>query len=558
MQKLGLESTHRWQRQLIALAILATLFTIPDSPFLPPTYSQQISGISFDHEANGTVQLELLDSVLTVQGLGGKENFLSAILGKAPTKEIPSTFIFRFNTPEQGTTNGSSWHLTLNGIDSAGISNQYSTLHATVIDSTTTLYSISEVQSNQIQVIDGYKQLTTLSDTNQFSFYVQSASNAIPMIECGYARSFKGIPYCVWTLHWDSVATMYAPGVDTVAINEATEVRAIVPHSFPTYVSSATLTTESIPEMHVVGEAILNRYSGSNLFSCRGRTRLQVTQEGNIIATGFIDGTKDGVDIVQIDQNWAFATTIEMKANLKNKDACIYTTFANAVDTLGFVGFVRDGTRIRLFANINSQESDSSDIIVKLLGAGVEYQTPQNQIAGWIDNNICIASINATLSFCTPSFTVILAEPVTIAQGSVAATTHALGINATNRVWSDYCGNTHTYIRAGDIDTLTIVSVQRIPLSVQNESKAGETEGIVLLPNPVQNELKITWKNDANQTIDRIEVYDMNGKYIDGNRVQPYSGFTLLNCTNFFPGTYLVVALNKNGHVMASTTFVKS
>ena len=89
-------------------------------------------------------------------------------------------------------------------------------------------------------------------------------------------------------------------------------------------------------------------------------------------------------------------------------------------------------------------------------------------------------------------------------------------------------------------------------LSVQEVPVAGESGGLYLWPNPVDDELNIAWRGNLKQMPVRFEVYDARGVLVAEGEVDPWRGKTLWLCADMPAGRYTLVAYAQNGAQIAA------
>jgi hypothetical protein len=94
-------------------------------------------------------------------------------------------------------------------------------------------------------------------------------------------------------------------------------------------------------------------------------------------------------------------------------------------------------------------------------------------------------------------------------------------------------------------------------LGVRNIPVAGREEGLSLFPNPVHDELTITWRGDLKQVPARFQIHDLLGNLIIASDDLKLHGSALWRCAGVAAGTYLLTVYDRNGEMIATTPLIK-
>ena len=94
-------------------------------------------------------------------------------------------------------------------------------------------------------------------------------------------------------------------------------------------------------------------------------------------------------------------------------------------------------------------------------------------------------------------------------------------------------------------------------LSVREVPVAGESGGLYLWPNPVDDELNIAWRGDLPQMPARFTVYDARGAIVAEGEIEPRKGKALWLCADFPPGLFILQCYADNGTTIATAEVIK-
>jgi hypothetical protein len=92
---------------------------------------------------------------------------------------------------------------------------------------------------------------------------------------------------------------------------------------------------------------------------------------------------------------------------------------------------------------------------------------------------------------------------------------------------------------------------------VEEYPVAGESTGLYLWPNPVDDELHIAWKGNLRTMPSRFEIHDMNGELVVEGEVEAYRGEALWRCAGVAAGAYLLTAYDKENNRIADARIIK-
>lgn len=481
-----------------------------------PVHAQELTQVSFRHEARGAAELESTDSGLIVRGLGnGPEDRVALLLGSAPTdqSEAPS-FLVQLGERIATLPVSHGLQYDLFGTEAGGLPEVHSSLRIMKSDTETATYAITFKAPEEIHAQFADDRPMTL-DTGQFMFTVGTGvPDSIPeQVECGcYRERYSETPVCKWEVRWNMPVEIKLPGIDSTFHSDRISVTGIGSDSFPERITSLELSAESKEMVWIAGEGIRRKKSIENhhVYVASGDVTLRIMGDNRIAAIGLENGTRDGIDVWNLSEGsdeGVFRANVQ--ADLRNPEACIFLTFQGDSDTLGYLGLVRDTIGIRLLARI--EESDSNR--VNVITTSGEFSAPQNQVLGWIIGNAQLTDFNCYFHDRWRAWKVYSArfvQSIMLQHGMNVYPTETLLFEP-----GDYRSDNDLIeqirIRAGDIDTVFIGSISQY--SDIEESKQAENTGLTMRIIQRDAILYIEY-NGADPGRGRLRIVDMTGRPI--------------------------------------------
>lgn len=480
-------------------------------------YAQERLQLSFQHEARGSAELQRADSGLIVSNLGnGPEDRVVLVLGRVPTDREPfSQFIVQLRERTASFPVGSSFLYEFLGSEVGGTPEVQSSLRVTKIDSGTVFYSLNFRDATEISTSfsDGHTaDLDTGSLT--FSVPVNYTDTLREQVECGcFQQAFTKQPVCVWEIGWNSPLEIRVFGVDTVYRLRSLRFTAIRSVQLPAYMIALELSADSIPTITINGEGVRRfGWQEHNVYSAAGNVQLRIASDNRIAATGFENGIRDGIDVWSTS-GAGEAVGVDIEANLGNPEACIYTTFHNNSDTLGYVGLVRDDIGIRLLAQLQYLASDSSLLRTKV-GTSEFFLVPQNQVLGRIRQTALLSRLeySSTHPWFQQGYRMEFSQPITLENEAGIYTGSSVLINhAKSQVYDERIFE-NVRIRAGDIDTILIGEIAQYWVSVEDPPQQEGHEPTLQLVR--RADALYLWYNGIEPGRGWLRIIDMAGRVV--------------------------------------------